>query len=354
MTPIRPPVRDPSASSPLRAYQTRFVAWTLAIGLAEQTGVIRRSALNHFIRWCHHEAISQPTQLTRDVLERYQGHLHSVRKSDGTPLAPNTRVCRLNPLKAFTRWLVRSGVLDQDPAAELIVPRVPRRLPGRVPTVREMERILRTPDTECVEGLRDRAILEVLYSTGMRRMEVVRLAVSDLYLDDNAVIVRSGKGNRDRVIPLGARTARWVCRYLEEARECLMGPGTEDELFISAFGEPLDKNRLGDLVRRYIVRARVPSRGACHLFRHACATHMLENGADIRFIQALLGHADLSTTQIYTSVAIGKLKEVHAATHPTAREASAGFPHANTTRCGVFPMVTGRDDAQASHRVETV
>jgi integrase/recombinase XerD len=129
----------------------------------------------YFIRWCHHEAISQPTQLTRDVLERYQGHLHSVRKSDGTPLAPNTRVCRLNPLKAFTRWLVRSGVLDQDPAAELIVPRVPRRLPGRVPTVREMERILRTPHTDNAEGLRDRAILEVLYSTGMRRMEVVRL-----------------------------------------------------------------------------------------------------------------------------------------------------------------------------------
>lgn len=289
--------------------------------MAEQTVVIRRFALNHFILWCAENRISTLAALTRESLERYQQYLSCRRQRNGQPLALNTQIARLNPLKAFCKWLARNGHLPSNPAADLCIPRVPRRLPGRVPTVAEVRRILAIPDTTTPGGIRDRAILEVLYSTGVRRMELVGLGIHDLSLDENSVIVRSGKGNRDRVVPLGARATGWIRRYLAEARPALVGPADDSILFLTDIGEPFLKNRLGDLVKKFILKAKISTRGACHIFRHACATHMLENGADIRFIQALLGHADLSTTQVYTHVCIAKLKEVHARTHPSARPA---------------------------------
>ena len=159
-------------------------------------------------------------------------------------------------------------------------------------------------------------MLEALYSTALRRMELATLQVFDADLEAGTLQVRNGKGGRDRIVPFGRRAAAWLIRYLEDVRPLLLPSCRQGALFVTDYGEPFGKNRLGDLVRRYIGRARLAAPGSCHLFRHACATHMLENGADIRFIQAMLGHADLSTTQIYTRVSIAKLKEVHAATHP--------------------------------------
>jgi integrase/recombinase XerD len=158
-------------------------------------------------------------------------------------------------------------------------------------------------------------MLEVLYSTGMRRMELMQLTISDIDLEGRTVMVRQGKGRRDRYIPIGERACYWVSRYVDEIRPMLAVRSDEWTLFLTDYGEVFSKNRMTDLVKRYMEKADIKD-GACHALRHACATHMLENGADIRFIQALLGHADLSSTQIYTQVAIGKLKEIHAATHP--------------------------------------
>jgi integrase/recombinase XerD len=176
------------------------------------------------------------------------------------------------------------------------------------------------PDTRLPAGVRDRAILEVLYSTGIRRMELVRIGLQDLGIEQGTLFIRRGKGGKDRVVPLAARTAAWIERYLSEVRGGLTSLGAGDVLFLTDYGEPFAKNRLGDLVKRHMARGHVTVPGACHALRHACATHMLENGADIRYIQALLGHADLSTTQIYTHVSIEKLKEVHLATHPAAKD----------------------------------
>jgi integrase/recombinase XerD len=272
--------------------------------------------LNGFIRWCDSHSIERLEDITRERLEQYQGHLFHYRKSDGRPLALSTQVTRLNPLKAFCKWLARTRQVPFNPAAELIIPRVPRRLPGRVFTVAEVDRVLTQPDLGALSGIRDRAILETLYSTGIRRMELVRVALRDVALEQSTLFVRAGKGGRDRMIPMGSRARKWIERYLAEVRGRLMPVGAENTLFLTDYGEPFRKNRLGDLVKRYVANARVPVPGACHPFRHACATHMLENGADIRYIQALLGHADLSTTQIYTRVSIEKLREIHAATHP--------------------------------------
>jgi integrase/recombinase XerD len=234
----------------------------------------------------------------------------------GEPLELSTQATRLNPLKAFCKWLVRKRHLPYDPALELILPKLPPRLPRRIPTVDEMKRVIGGALDASPQAIRDRAIMETLYSTGLRRMELVRLRLVDVSLEGGSVVVRAGKGRRDRVVPLGLRAAASIERYLRDVRPLLQSGLDRGEVFLTDYGEPFRRNRLGDRLHRYVAKAGLP--GACHIFRHACATHMLDNGADIRFIQAILGHADLSTTQIYTHVSIGKLREVHAATHPAA------------------------------------
>jgi len=176
--------------------------------------------------------------------------------------------------------------------------------------------VLAEPDLGTVIGIRDRAILETLYSTGMRRMELIRLHVTDIDAERGTVMVRLGKGKKDRMIPIGERALAWVAKYRDDARPDL-ACGTDDgTLFLTTLGEAFVPDRMTQLVRTYVDAADTGKKGACHLFRHTMATLMLEGGADIRFIQAMLGHAELSTTQIYTQVSIRTLKEIHTATHP--------------------------------------
>jgi len=289
------------------------------MGYREAGVLLRRKALRRFVAWADCQGLRSVLQLTLPLLERYQRDLFLYRKADGGSLAMNSQQLLLVPLKGFCKWLARFGRVPVNPAAELPLPRKPIRLPSRVLTVSEVEQMIRTADTSTPWGIRDRALLEALYSTGMRRAELAALTVPDWNRERGSVSVRQGKGGRDRVVPIGARAAVWLAKYLETVRPCLARDPDDGTLFLTDYGEPLLKNRMGDLVRRYLDWAGIRTPGACHLLRHACATHMLENGADIRFIQALLGHADLRSTQIYTQVSIVKLKEVHAATHPTGR-----------------------------------
>ena len=206
-----------------------------------------------------------------------------------------------------------------NPASELELPRLGRRLPKHVLTVSEAEQVLEQPDVNDAIGLRDRAILEVLYSTGIRRMEVLNLCIYDLDTERGTLMVRQGKGKKDRMVPIGERAVAWFGRYFNDARPALVVPPDDGTLFLGATGEELSPNRLTQLVRGYVDAADIGKRGACHLFRHTMATLMLENGADIRYIQEMLGHVELSTTQIYTQVSIRRLKQVHTLTHPGAR-----------------------------------
>jgi Site-specific recombinase XerD len=316
ITPTRCSPPDPSAANPLHALRRDFVGWSTAIGLSSETGKIRNVALGYFIRWCEDQRVSSPHEISLDLLERYQAHLAMAKKRDGQTIAQSTQATRLNPIVAFCKWLVRKGIIGTNPSVELTLPRQARRIPGRVPTVDEVERMMREPNTSTPSGIRDRAVMETLYSTGMRRMELARLRLADVNLEDLVLVVASGKGGRNRVIPLGRRASRWIARYLEEVRPLLTHDPAQRLVFLTDYGDGLVKNRMGDTVKRHVANSGFPARGACHLFRHACATHMLENGADIRFIQALLGHSQLSTTEIYTRVSIAKLKEIHATTHP--------------------------------------
>ena len=325
-TPVRPPTAEEPPASALAADCRQFVEWTLAVGLSPETARLRRTALERFARWSSEVGLEDSGSIAHSVLEDYQRCLAGYLKANGEILSPGTQAARLNPVIAFCRWLVRQDRIADDPSQRLVLPRQVRRLPARVPTLCEVEAILSQPDTSTPAGVRDRAILEVFYCTALRRMELVRLAVNSVDLVSGSIHVRCGKGRRDRVVPLTARTASWLHRYWLEVRPRLTGGASGEPFFLTDYGEAFAKNRMGDLVRRYVVNSGFPAPGACHLLRHACATHMLENGADIRFIQVLLGHADLSTTQIYAHVSIQKLREVHARAHPLSLAQSAVAP----------------------------
>jgi len=300
---------------PLMGYVDQYLAWCRMTGASERSVQSRDDSLKQFIEWCDVRGVSWPHELTRAVLEAYQRSLFLARKKDGEPLSIRTQLIRLGALRGWSEWLSRERVIEHNAAADLVLPRAPKTLPKVVPSIEQLGRLMAQPDLTEITGVRDRAMLEVLYSTGIRRAEMCTLTLSDLDLESGTVWIRQGKGRRDRFIPLGARAGQWVRRYLDEIRPGLMVRSDEWAVFLTDYGEAYTPQRLGNLVRRYMRLAGLME-GSCHALRHACATHMLENGADIRFIQALLDHAELSTTQIYTHVAIGKLKAIHAATHP--------------------------------------
>jgi integrase/recombinase XerD len=333
---------DPSAANPLQAYVAAYLDYWRTMGYREMGVVLRGKALKRFVAWADERGIRSVTEVTLPILERYQRYLYHYRKPDGAPLAFTSQQLLLVPLKGWFKWLTRSRHILYNPASELVLPRKPMRLPVHVLSVADVEHLINQAKVTTDWGVRDRAILEVLYSTGVRRSELAALAVFDWDRSRGAITVRQGKGGKDRVVPIGERAAAWLGKYVDEVRPSLSREPDGGSLFLTDYGEPFEKNRLGDLVRRYLDYAGVKAPGSCHLLRHACATHMLENGADIRFIQALLGHADLSSTQIYTNVSILKLKEIHAATHPARLERSkpAGFEPTTGGHAGGFEPPT--------------
>jgi integrase/recombinase XerD len=307
---------DALARNRLTRYMDDHFEWMKVTGYSLDTIRARRIAIRRFIRWADERGLSDPREVTRPMLERYQRHLFYYRKEDGTPLTLGSQLQCLAPLKTWFKWMSREHHILANPAADIDLPRQPKRLPRSVPSVPEVEAILREAEPGMPQGLRDRALLEVLYATGLRRMEIVGVAIFDVDLARGLLWVRHGKGRRERVVPLGERAGAWLDKYLTEARPELLA-ATTDALFLTDYGEPASPEFVAAKVKRYMRFAGVDKPGATHLLRHACATHMLEGGADIRFIQEMLGHANLETTEIYTHVSIDKLIAVHKATHPS-------------------------------------
>jgi integrase/recombinase XerD len=295
------------------------LAWRQTKGQTELTVLNARQLLGYFVAWCEERGITRPVDVARSTIERYQKWLCAYRqpKSD-RPLSFTSQSKRVGLVVELFRWLSRCNRILVHPGADIELPKVEKRLPD-VLTVAEAERILGVIDVTTALGVRDRAVLETLYSTGMRRMEICALGLHDVDLEGGIVKVRQGKGSKDRVIPIGARAVAWIEKYIAEVRPGLVADPQERALFITMYGAPFSKGHVTTTARAYKLLAGVEKKGSCHIFRHTAATQMLENGADTRYVQALLGHEALQTTQIYTKVAIRKLKEVHTATHPSAK-----------------------------------
>jgi integrase/recombinase XerD len=319
------PADDPRS---LYHQMREFLAWLRARNFSERTIGNREVVLGYFIVWCDERGLTYPAEITLPVLERYQRHVFLHRKPNGEPLAVQSQIGRLVPIRAWFRWLTRQRRILSNPASELDLPRQEFRLPRAVLTAEEAERVLAVPDIDTDVGLRDRAILEMLYSTGMRRMEVINLACADLDAERGTAMIRQGKGRKDRMVPVGDRALAWVARYRDEVRPLWRLADDGGELFLTRHGERMGANRLTQMVRDHVKASGVAKAGSCHMFRHTCATLMLEGGADVRFIQTLLGHVSLDTTAIYTRVSIRLLKDIHTATHPArlTRRESQGDP----------------------------
>jgi integrase/recombinase XerD len=305
-------------SRPLAALLEDYLQNLTVKGFAASTLRVRRVHLEMFFAWCQKMRISHLNQILQTSLEAYQRYLFDYRKKHGQSLAISSQHSRLAHLKLWFKWMARRNYLSEDPSSELELPRVGYKLPS-VLNKEEVERVLLQPKLQTAIGIRDRAMLEMLYSTGMRRTELLQLRIYDVDKKYGLVTVREGKGKRDRVVPVGERALFWLDRYLKDARPRIAGDTNEFVVFLTVAGMPLTPNHLSWLARRYVVAARIGKNGACHIFRHTMATLMLEGGADIRYIQAMLGHVRLDTTKIYTHVSIRMLKQIHNATHPAAR-----------------------------------
>lgn len=277
----------------------------------------KQSNLNCFVRWCATKKLHKVYQIKFLFLEDYRRHLNKYRQP-GTqkPLDIATIRNKLTIVKTFFDRLYYLEVISVNPAVKFELPTVPRRLPSDYLSVPEIELVLYQTLFGRYKGIRDRAIMETYYATGVRRMELARLALKDLDSDARLLTIRRGKGQKDRRVPIAKRACDWIELYLNKVRPILANLSSGTVLFLTNSGKQYQEGQLTYIASKYVKRAGIDKRGACNLFRHSTATLMHENGADIRYVQEMLGHADISTTQVYTHVAIKRLREVYRNTHP--------------------------------------
>jgi integrase/recombinase XerD len=297
----------------------KYLSWLAVRGQSWRTLDGSSKYLHYFCVWCESRGITRAEDVTRPMLERYQKHLYMHRKTNGEALTWRGQAQRVHAIQGCFRWFVREGLLLWNPASDLLLPRAEKRLPKAVLTEQEVERVLCVMDVSTPEGLCERAMMELLYASGLRRSELVGLRLDDVDREASTVWVRQGKGKKDRVVPVGERASHWLQRYSVEGRPALACAVSERTLFLSSVGSAVRADGLTTRVRQLLNLAGVDKPGSCHLFRHTMATLMLEGGADVRFVQEMLGHASLESTQIYTHVSVKKLAEVHARTHPGAK-----------------------------------
>jgi integrase/recombinase XerD len=275
-------------------------------GLARNTLESYRNDLSQFTDWLEKRG-SELIAVTRSDLEGYLAYKnpHSKPRSIGRLIAS---------LRRFYRYLLRENLVSEDPTLQLDSPKLPRSLPKSL-TEEEVESLLNQPDHNEMLGLRDRAMLEMLYATGLRVSELVNIKVAEVSLSEG-VVRATGKGSKTRLVPLGEESLDWITRYLKEARPQILDGQVSDSMFVTQRGGAMTRQAFWYLIKRHAKLAGIQKHLSPHVLRHAFATHLLNHGADLRVVQMLLGHADISTTQIYTHVARERLKSLHAMHHP--------------------------------------
>ena len=274
-------------------------------GISENTLSAYRSDLLAFAGWLNSKGIDLQQAQDADL----RAYLGSIQNSSARTMAR-----RLSSLRRFYRYQINEGLMHHDPSAQVESPRLGRPLPKSI-TESDVEALLDAPDVETDLGLRDRTMLEVLYATGLRVSELVTLTLPQLNQRQGLLRV-TGKGNKERLVPLGVESLDWLQRYLKDSRPNIVRNRAVDAIFPSRRGAMMTRQAFWHLIKRYAVKSGINKPLSPHVLRHAFATHLLNHGADLRVVQMLLGHSDISTTQIYTHVARERLKSLHQQHHP--------------------------------------
>ena len=277
-------------------------------GLAKASLSSYRSDLTHYSAWLRTQKLAVLREADEAALMRFVAELSMT-------LRAASQARYISTLRRFYRHLLARGQIMADPTLKIAMPAKPSRLP-KVLSEKQVEALLGVPQTDTLLGLRDRAMLETLYATGLRVSELVGLKLHEVNFDMGVVRV-FGKGSKERLVPLGEEAIDWMRDYLAEARPALLNGQQSDDLFVTKRGSAMTRQAFWQLIKRHAVLAGIdPARLSPHVLRHAFATHLLNHGADLRVVQLLLGHSDISTTQIYTHIARERLKSLHAQHHP--------------------------------------
>jgi integrase/recombinase XerD len=291
----------------------------LADGLSISTVLNKRCNLELFFKWALANGVDRPSDVTRRVGEDYKAYLvEYVSPHTGKTLKKSTRRKRVSDVRVFFAELAYLDVFEVSPLQQLRLPKSPRPMVTALLSEREVERVMLETKQMGLRGLRDRAILECYYATAGRRNEIGNLQLCDIKFEREQVLIKNGKGDKTRYVPLAPRTACWLKAYYEHVRPKVMNLKSGTVFFLDNQGLAFRPHQLTALVKKYLLKAGIDVGAACNAFRHSAATHMLEHGADIREIQEYLGHADLSTTQVYVHVTQNQLKKTYAKPHPAA------------------------------------
>lgn len=278
-------------------------------GLSRNTLDSYRRDLRKFAAWLEKARGASILATAHADIQDYLGYLKNEQQAK-----PSSSSRNVSSLKRLFRYLLRQGKISADPTLQIDTPKLPRNLPDSL-SEQDVELLLNAPDTQTPLGLRDRTMFEVLYATGLRVSELVTLKVTQVSMDMGVVRVM-GKGSKERLVPLGEEALDWLRRYLAEGRPVLLAGKVADALFVTARGEGMTRQMFWYLIKKHAQAGGLHKPMSPHTLRHAFATHLLNHGADLRVVQMLLGHSDISTTQIYTHVARERLKKLHAEHHP--------------------------------------
>ena len=267
----------------------------------------------------HKSAIDRLDQITKKDIVDYQTFLYYF-ENDGNRYTISTQVSKLAAVKVFFRFLVRRDYLLYNPASDIELPREPHRLPRNILTEKEIIKVLEVPDMDIDIGIRDRAMLEVFYSTGIRATELLNLTIYDIYEDEGMLRINQGKGRKDRVVAIGKTALKYIKYYLEQTRlDFVKEHDNEGVLFLHKNGRKMNRKDLSTMMKKIMKQTDIKKLVTCHTLRHTFATHLLKHKANIRYIQQQLGHRSLKTTQKYLRVEIGDLKKEHSRCHPRER-----------------------------------
>ncbi len=299
-------------------WRQRFADFLITRGFATRSIEAYGRSVQGFLDFLNQRGLTQMANLTRTLLEEYRLQLFSQKTRQGAPLSLKTQALHLTAVRRFVKYLYRHDYLLVDVGQDLEMPRVPRTLPRNLLSERQTIGLLESPDVSTVLGLRDRAILELLYATGLRNQECAALLLEHLEEPNQCLRVVKGKGGKDRVVPLGDEAEIWVQEYLQKARPKLLRRAGERHVFLSSRGKPIGRGAMTALVSRWAQKAGLPH-ATPHLLRHCVATHMLKRGANLRHLQAFLGHTCISTTERYTQVEVSDLSKVVRRCHPRER-----------------------------------